>query len=80
MKVIWQTEPLPNNGLVVRNDVDPKVAKQVKSLLLKLHTHQAGQDWLAKMELSRFEDATNETYQPVIAFLENFKQRVRPID
>lgn len=68
LKVIWQTTPLPNNGLVVRDDIDLTIVKQVKKLLLTLHKNSQGKKWLDKMELSKFENATNDTYQPVIAF------------
>lgn len=32
------------------------------------------------MELSKFENATNDTYQPVIAFLKKFSKEVRPVN
>jgi len=79
LKVIWQTSPLPNNGLIVRDDVDSNIAKQVKERLLALHNHEDGTRWLKKMELSQFETATNQTYQPVIEFLSIFHKTVRPI-
>ena len=79
LKVIWQTDHLPNNSLVVRNDIDDAIVSQVKRLLLNLHTHDEGKKWLDKMHLSMFEAAKNETYQPVILFLEDFDKKVRPI-
>jgi len=79
LKVIWQTSPLPNNGLIVRDDVDRLIAKQVKEKLITLHNHEDGTRWLKKMELSQFETATNQTYQPVIEFLSIFHKTVRPI-
>ena len=80
LKVVWQTSPLPNNGLVVRDDIDNDIAIKVKELLLNLHQHKKGKKWLAKMELSKFETATNDTYLPVVAFLKRFSQEVRPIN
>lgn len=80
LKVIWQTTPLPNNGLVVRDDIDLTIVKQVKKLLLTLHKNSQGKKWLDKMELSKFENATNDTYQPVIAFLKKFSKEVRPVN
>lgn len=77
LKVIWQTETLPNNSLIVRNDVDKETLRQVKKLLLNLHNVNEGKEWLKKMELSRFEDATNQTYQPVLEFLTRFRNTVR---
>ncbi len=78
LKIIWQTSSLPNNSLVVRDDVDKNIVKQVKKLLLNLHKHSQGKKWLDKMELSKFEDATNDTYKPVLAFLKRFNKEVRP--
>ena len=79
LKIIWQTEPLPNNGLVVRDDVPDKITKQVASLLLNLHKHKQGKEWLEKMELSMFESATDATYQPVRDFVDVFHNTVRPV-
>ena len=77
LKVIWQTSPLPNNGLVVRDDIDVSILNQVKELLLSLHENPQGKKWLDKMELSKFESAKNETYQPVLDFLKKFNKEVR---
>lgn len=79
LKIAWQTQPLPNNGLVVRKDIPQKVVKQVSKLLFELHTHKQGRDWLKKMELSRFEKAGSLTYEPVIEFIDKFHEEVRPI-
>ena len=80
LKVVWQTDFLPNNSLIVRDDIDESIVKQVKSLLLNLHKQPEGKQWLDKMELSKFETANNETYNPVISFLKRFDQDVRPIN
>nr|CRH06085.1 Phosphonate-binding periplasmic protein [Candidatus Magnetococcus massalia] len=77
--VKWQSEPLPNNGLVARQDVSRELVDQIGALLFTLHTHQEGQAILAPMELSRFEAADEVTYQPVVEFLERFEHKVRPI-
>lgn len=79
LKVVWQTSPLPNNSLVVRDDIKQAVVDQVKNLLLSLHQHQQGKEWLIKMELSKFVEAKNDTYKPVVAFLKRFNKEVRPI-
>lgn len=79
LKVIWKTEPLPNNGLVVRDNVPDEITQQVASLMNNLHKNKEGQAILARMELSHFESATNETYQPVIDFVSVFSKTVRPI-
>ena len=80
LTVIWQTASLPNNSLVVRDDIKQSIVSNVKKLLLNLHQHQQGKKWLAKMELSKFEEAKNDTYKPVVAFLKRFNKEVRPIN
>ncbi len=80
LQVIWQTEPLINNGLVVLPEVPEKIVKQVQDLLLNLHTHKRGKEILELMELSRFESANNESYDVVRAFVDNFDRQVRPLD
>lgn len=80
LEVVWQTSPLPNNGLVVRDDIDVAIVNQVKKLMLTLHKTSQGTKWLEKMELSQFEHATNDTYQPVLEFLKKFSKEVRPVN
>ncbi len=80
LEVKWKTEPLPNNGLVVRNDIPEEIVTQVERLLFSLHTHEEGRKMLEPMELSKFETANNETYQPVIEFLTTFNETVRSIE
>lgn len=77
LEVKWQTDPLPNNGLVVRNDIPPQLVEQVGSLMFDLHHHAEGREILARMALSRFEPATNATYQPVRDFLDAFSREIR---
>ena len=80
LQVIWQTEPLLNNGLVVSPEVPEPIVRQVHDLLVGLHTHERGRQLLAAMELSRFETADNATYQPVRDFITRFAATVRPVN
>lgn len=77
LKVIWQTDTLPNNGLIARNALPDALVNKVKLALLDLHKHKAGQEILQKIHLSKFETADNETYRPVKEFIENFTKTVR---
>lgn len=79
LEIKWETDPLPNNGLVVRDDIPNDVIDTVSWLLFGLHKHDEGKAILAGMHLSRFEAATNETYNPVIDFIETFEVAVRPV-
>ncbi len=77
--VKWQTDFLPNNGLVVRKDVPAEVVESVSKLLFNLHTNVKGRKILEAMELSRFEAANDSTYQSVRDFLKRFEKEIRPI-
>ncbi len=77
--VKWQTETLPNNGLVVREDVPRAVAEKVAALLFSLQDSDAGRKLLEPIPLSRFEAATNETYEPVRTYVRRFSAEVRPV-
>jgi phosphonate transport system substrate-binding protein len=78
VEVKWQTDPLPNNGLVARDDMPASLVKQVADILFSLHESPEGRAILARMELSRFEAADDATYAPVRDFLNQFEQQVRP--
>lgn len=80
LEVRWQTEPLPNNGLVVLPEVPAAVVAQVSQLLFSLHESVEGRTILSRMELSRFESADNTTYQPVREFIRRFSAEVRPVE
>lgn len=80
LEVKWQTESLPNNSLIARDDVPEAVVSALKTVLLQLQDHPQGQALLARLPLSRFEVADNDTYQPVRDFVLRFSQLVRPLD
>jgi len=77
LTIKWETEPLINNGLVVLPSVSDEVTEQVTNLVTQLHEHAHGKEMLKRMQLSRFEKATNETYLPVRDFIKKFSKEVR---
>lgn len=79
LEVKWQTDPLPNNGLVFKPGTPEAIVKQVSELLFSLHNKKEGKEILERMELSMFEQADAKTYQPVNEFLEKFAKEVRPL-
>jgi phosphonate transport system substrate-binding protein len=79
LKVIWETTPLVNNGLVVKKEIDPALVDQIARLIFELHTTKEGRDILKPMNLSRFEKADDTTYAPVRDFLKAFERDIRPI-
>jgi phosphonate transport system substrate-binding protein len=77
--VQWETEPLINNGVVVRDDVPESLAGEVARLLADLHSTEEGRAMLARIPLSRFEVADNRRYRVIGDFLRQFKLAVGPI-
>lgn len=76
----WQTETLPNNSLVAREDVPSALVRQVAEVLFTLQHDEEGRRFLSEIPISRFEPATESTYEPVKRYLQEFSRRVRPLD
>jgi len=79
LTVMWETEPLLNNGLVVLPSIPKHITEQVQQLIIQLHEHEKGREILQRMELSRFEPANNDTYFPIREFITQFSDQVREI-
>ena len=79
LEIKWQTAPLLNNGLVVRNDVPQVIIDKVSKLLFNLHKSDKGRNILENLELSKFESASNDSYTPVLEFLKQFDKNIRHI-
>lgn len=79
LEVRWQTGTLPDNGLVVREGIPEAIIRQVGDILFSLHLDGEGRTILARIGVSRFEPASEGTYEPVRAFIRQFSTQVRPI-
>jgi len=74
LEIVWQTEPLINNGLIVRNDIPQKHLDILEEALFSLHLNEKGKIILKRMELSKFEKIENEKYIAIVnKFLEKYK-------
>lgn len=80
LKVIWETEPLINNSVMVRHDIPTQVAEQVRALLIELAGTTEGKSILAKMETARFLPASDEDYEVVRRYVARFESEVRPVE
>ncbi|MCX7173252.1 MAG: PhnD/SsuA/transferrin family substrate-binding protein [Proteobacteria bacterium] len=80
LKVIWETEPLINNSVMVRDDVPAQVAEQVRALLLGLDDTVVGKSILAGMETVRFLPASDQDYDVVRRYVARFEKEVRPVE
>ena len=74
LMVLWETESLVNNGLVVRSDVPKQHLQTVAQVLMTLHTHASGRAILGKMDLTHFEPADSATFDPVWKFMVRYRK------
>ncbi|MBY0431290.1 MAG: phosphate/phosphite/phosphonate ABC transporter substrate-binding protein, partial [Rhodospirillales bacterium] len=79
LEVKWRTASLVNNSLMARDDVPSELVDRVGQVIFALHETTEGRGILAAMELSRFEPATQQAYQPVRDFLTRFERDIRPV-
>jgi len=75
----WETNSLPNNGLVVRDDVPEDLIEKVSDIIFSLNKTPKGRKILRAMKLSGFEKADDSTYDSVREFIVKFEKEVRPI-
>lgn len=80
LEIKWQTEPLQNNGWVVRNGMPKEIADKFAALLFNLDQHAEGREMLARIPVTRFEPANDSSYGPVQAFIAAFIKTVRPLE
>lgn len=71
--VKWETQPLVNNGLVVRDDVPQNVVQPVLEIVFGLHNNSNGKTILEAMEINRFEPADANTFEPVRRFVAEYE-------
>lgn len=80
LKILWETEPLMANAVMVRDDVSEAVVAQVRAILLDLERSPEGPAILAGAEVSRFRAATDRDYEAVRTFIARFEREVRPVE
>lgn len=80
LRVAWETPPLLNNSVMVRDDIPDVLANQVRQVLLDLAGDEAGRAILAGMSTARFHAADNTSYQQVRDYVADFEREVRPVE
>jgi len=80
MKVAWETEPLVNNSVMVRDDVPADIRELVQKCLLGLHQTAEGKAILAGMETARFLPAADKDYELVRLYIERFEKEIRKVE
>jgi phosphonate transport system substrate-binding protein len=80
LKVIWETESLLNNSVMVRNDVPAELSERVRRHLIALDQTPEGRRILAGAETARFHAADDASYEVVRNYVAAFEQQVRPVE
>lgn len=80
LKMIWQTPPLINNSVMVRDDVPEAISKQIQDILVGLADMPQGQAILAGMETARIYAANDADYNVVREYIKHFEDIVRPVE
>jgi len=80
LKVIWETESLINNSVMMRDDVPAELQKQVQKLLTELHETDKGKNILLGIQTSKFVKANDNDYAIVRNYVDLFQKEVRKIE
>lgn len=80
LQVIWETDPMPDNSLMVRDDVPTKLVDRVAQVIFTMHNTDEGRAVLQAMDLSMFKPASNDDYVPVAVFIKKYEAEIGPVD
>lgn len=80
LEVIWETAPLMNNSVMVRDDVPAQIRDRFVQLLHGLDQSEEGRAILAGMETARFHPADDGSYDKVRDYISRFERDVRPVE
>lgn len=80
LETIWETPPLLNNSVMVRDDVPEALRERVRKMLLELGQTAAGRTILDGMETARFHHADDASYDSIRKFIGRFEKEVRPVE
>lgn len=76
LEVRWQTDPLPNVAILVRDDVDPEVKKALIQLFIDLPKSNEGKKLLQKIGYDGFEKADSTNYTSIKDFLRVYEKTI----
>lgn len=79
LRVIWETKPMINNSVMVRDDLPQEVVVQLRKSLTELDKTPDGLKVLAAMSTKAFLEAGDQDYAVVDHFIKRFEREVRPV-
>lgn len=80
LELIWETPPLINNSVMLRDDIPAAVGDVIRKTLLDLPETPAGLKILAGMSTACFHAADDADYAKVRDYIANFEREVRPVE
>lgn len=80
LRVVWETPPLINNSVMVRDDVPAALGQQIAALLLALPQTPQGKAILGNMQTAQFHPANDASYRVVADYIARFEREVRPVE
>jgi phosphonate transport system substrate-binding protein len=80
LSLAWETAPLLNNSVMVRNDVPPVVRDALQRTLLDLQQTPEGKAILSNLQTAQFHSADDNSYEMVRKFIREFELKVRPVE
>jgi phosphonate transport system substrate-binding protein len=80
LRLAWETPPLLNNSVMVRDDVPQVVRNELLRTLLDLQQTPEGKAILLDLQTAQFHPADDSSYETVRKFVREFEIKVRPIE
>lgn len=91
LKVIWETESLVSNSVMVSNDIPANIGNQIQKYLVEMNKTKQGKTILSNMatalfikdtnlEAALFIKASNKDYAVVQTYMNRFEKEVRKIE
>ncbi len=72
VEVKWETPPLINNALLIKNTTDTEIAHQLSNLFFSIQTTEEGKTALSQLDISGFEKANDNTFKPMKEFKKKY--------
>jgi phosphonate transport system substrate-binding protein len=77
MEIVWQTEPLINNGFVVKKEMDPEVVRQLVNILVQLDQSNKGKKLLNNAGFEGFAPAADADYEKIVGnFIRKYDEAI----
>ncbi|MDH5426161.1 MAG: PhnD/SsuA/transferrin family substrate-binding protein [Gammaproteobacteria bacterium] len=80
LELIWETPPLLNNSVMIREDVPQVIQQKFTRVITELGETAETKAILENMETARFHPANDETYDQVRQYIKRFESDVRLVE